>query len=81
MIITDVSVRKVAKDDPRYPEQPATGRHFTDVYLLTAMLDDGSAQECPFFVMDGQEFDTSRCALMLKAFAHAIERMAAKEAA
>ncbi len=70
MIITNLSVAKVAHDDPRYPKVAACPRPFTDVYLCTASTADGDDLECPFYVMS--EMTAEHAANMLKLFANAV---------
>jgi hypothetical protein len=70
MKIIDLVVKKMDHSDSRFPD-PA--ENFTDVYLLTCKLDDGSEQECPYFFSGNLAPD--KAADILKAMAAAVERM------
>lgn len=70
MKITNISVAKLGRFDPRYPE-PIDGKPVTEAYLFTATI-DGRLKECPFFV--NGEMTADQAANMLKLFAKAMDR-------
>lgn len=81
MIITDVRVHKVAKDDPRYPDAPS-GRVITDVYRCETTLEDGSQQEAIYMLLEGGETLTPKLAeTILKLFGAAVGRIDEAKAA
>ena len=80
MNIAVIALKKMDHADPRYPDPVESGgRPLRDVYLLTAMLDDGTEQEASFCVL--QDMTPSHTAAMLKTFAYAVEKMEIEQAA
>lgn len=78
MLLTDLVIRKVDKSDPRYPDDSPRVALYTDVYLCSIKLDDGTELECPFGTA---AMTLAQAELMLTIFAASIKRVATKQAA
>lgn len=71
MNVSDVSLKKVNRADPRYPAQSAPP--FTDVYLLTCTFEDGTQAESAFYVTElVGDMTQARVSEMLRLFAGAV---------
>ena len=90
MIIANLTVSKVAHDDPRYPSPDSVKLAgsvipFSDVYLCSVTTEDGRPFESPYYVYPNGVVDDDmtlrRTADMLRLFAKAIENMDQKQEA
>lgn len=76
MMISNMRLRSVGRNDPRYPADTPMINHYSEVYLLECDT-DGEPLECTFFM--GRTPSPEKFAQMLQLFAGAVLRMGKPE--